>query len=67
MSRRAKGWAGHLCPSGGDEHGPLLQPKDGGQWHCPHQSHDGRPKTHRLGEAPPTPAFFTTAQAEGAA
>lgn len=34
---------------------------------CVHQSHDGRPKTHPDGEAPPTRFIFTLAECEAAA
>jgi hypothetical protein len=41
------------CPQG---HRPIIM---GGRVYCPDQSHDGRPKTHPLGFAARTPAFFS--------
>ena len=42
------------------EHGEVLPPKDGkSRYYCPHQEHDGRPKSHRLGEKAHSRAYFT--------
>lgn len=41
------------CP---DSHGQLLVVD--GRLYCPHQAHDGRPRTHKDGYAPRTPAYF---------
>ena len=46
------------CPAF-PEHGDLISPtSQAGKWYCPHQAHDGRPKTHPLGGAPATRAFY---------
>ena len=61
MARTA--WA-LSCPAD-EAHGPLLDVA--GKLRCMHQSHDGRPRSHRLGEAPGTRATFTLDEAEAAA
>ena len=43
-----------LCPAD-PEHGPLLDVD--GRTYCPHQDHDGRPKTHPAGQAPQSSAY----------
>lgn len=47
------------------EHGILRVSATGRLW-CPHQDHDGRPSTHPLGAADPTPRYFTLDAAEAA-
>lgn len=50
---------GPPCPADAD-HGPLLAGPGtpGKSFYCPHQAHDGRPKTHPLGAAPATRPYF---------
>ena len=62
MVRRTP-YPGLSCPDG---HGALLEMVDG-KLRCVHQSHDGRPQSHRLGEVPGTRATFTLDEAEAAA
>lgn len=51
---------GDVCPID-PEHGHMVVlPGQEERQFCPHQSHDGRPKTHPEGEAPPTRAFWPT-------
>lgn len=59
----------NVCPTGGPAHGPLVGLAANPRWgfHCPHQDHDGRPKTHPDGEAPSTRHNFTTAEVDAAA
>ena len=57
-------YRGLSCPAA-DDHGPLLEVA--GRLRCVHQSHDGHPRTHRLGEAPATRATFTLDEVEAAA
>lgn len=52
------------CPSV-PEHGILRVSERGRLW-CPHQDHDGRPSSHPLGAAAPTPCYFTLDAAEAA-
>ena len=55
---------GRNCPAV-PEHGAVLPPKDGkSKYYCSHQGHDGRPKTHKLGAAAQTRAFFSKAEVE---
>lgn len=57
--------SGPQCPAeplpGSSAHGPLIA-RDGAApgrtFYCPHTDHDGRPKTHPLGEAPRSRAHF---------
>lgn len=51
---RAREW-GFLCPEDGKL---LIELKGTDKLHCPNNAHNGRPKTHPLGAADPTPAFF---------
>ena len=46
-------------------HGPVIG-VPGARWsfYCPHQAHDGRPRTHPLGATAPTRTHFTTAEVE---
>lgn len=55
---------GFLCPASPD-HGPLLEIE--GRLRCIHQSHDGRPTTHKLGAAPMTKSLFSLDEAIAAA
>lgn len=49
---------GPQCPTDPD-HGALYELAGGPwRWYCVSQSHDGRPATHALGEAPRTKAFW---------
>lgn len=58
------GHRAQLCPVD-PAHG-VVQDWPTARWgfYCPHQSHDGRPKSHALGEAPPTRAFFRSNEVE---
>ena len=49
-----------VCPVD-PTHGAVLDwPTSRWGFRCPHQDHDGRPKTHPLGPSAPTRACFTT-------
>lgn len=48
-------------------HGNVIPVKESGSrwgWYCPNAEHDGRLRSHPLGEAPATRAHFTTAEVE---
>lgn len=47
-------------------HGAVIALAGNPRWgfHCPHTDHDGRLRSHPLGEAPRTRSFFTTAEIE---
>lgn len=51
--------AGQPCPAN-PRHGRLLDLGD--RAYCPHHEHDGRARSHPLGESPRTPAFFDEAE-----
>lgn len=53
---------GLVCPTG-DGTVLILTAADG-RLICHHQSHDGRPASHRDGYAPPTASIFTLAEVE---
>ncbi len=53
-----------VCPTD-DKHGNLLESTTG-RLMCIHQEHDGRPKTHPLGESEQTPCYFTLDEVEAA-
>jgi hypothetical protein len=69
MTKTKKAFGGFNCPDG---HGALIVMKStkGGETterlHCPHAAHNGRPNSHPLGKADPTPCFFTIASLEAA-
>ena len=48
---------GDACPLDA-EHGRMLAIPGVKRQHCPHQSHDGRPKSHPAGPVPATPRFW---------
>ena len=52
-------WAAPDCPTPG--HGTLLPwtGRDGRDYRCNNQEHDGRPKGHPDGESPQTKAWFS--------
>lgn len=50
-------FAGLLCPAD-NSHGALTE-SETKRLYCPHQAHDGRPKSHPEGETEPTPCFFS--------
>lgn len=53
-----------LCPVD-PSHGAVQDwPTSRWGFYCPHTAHDGRPKSHPLGEAPATRAFYTTSEVE---
>lgn len=52
-----------VCPTG-PRHGAVYPVPLG--WFCPHTDHDGRLRSHPMGEAPRTRSFFTTAEIEAA-
>lgn len=64
MTRRTPTYVGLRCPAD-LRHGPLIESHS--RLRCIHQEHDGRPKTHPLGQAPATRATFTLDEAEAAA
>lgn len=53
------------CPAV-PEHGELVMVEGSDRLRCIHQEHDGRPKTHPLGEAPATRCVFTLHEVEAA-
>lgn len=57
-------YVGLQCPAD-PSHGSLAE-SETKRLYCPHQSHDGRPKSHPLGENEQTAAFFSLDQAEAA-
>lgn len=52
---------GFICPVDG---GSLIELSGTDLLHCPNNGHNGRPKTHPLGVAEPTPAFYTRDQVQ---
>lgn len=53
--------SGDPCPltvPGTEPHGKMLVLNGSTKQYCPHQSHDGRPKTHPLGAYPATRHFW---------
>lgn len=50
-----------VCPVN-PAHGSVVPVVHG--WYCPHVDHDGRLRSHPLGEAPRTRNHFTTAEIE---
>lgn len=63
---KATPWRGLICPANPD-HGnvfALSMPDGSTVWHCPHNDHSGRPKSHPAGAAPYTRSSFTLNEVE---
>ena len=65
MARKSDFATGPSCPAdplpGSAPHGPLIgreHAPPGRSFYCPHTDHDGRPKTHPLGEARPSSPYY---------
>lgn len=61
-ARKAPTWAGHPCPTGGEEHGPLLAVRGVDGFFCPHSEHHGRPKSHPDGPAEQSRSLFAMSE-----